>query len=178
MSDVAIRPERTEDRSASLEVERLAFGSQVEADIVEAVRGLPGSFALVGDRGGDVVGHVQCSRAWVGETPVVALGPIGVRPDHQGEGIGSALVRAALEEAAHRAECAVILLGDPRFYGRLGFRPGSDMGLHNPFAGELVGEAEGGFVIDEGDFQIAALDERARSLRGEPRWHEAFAAAG
>jgi predicted N-acetyltransferase YhbS len=34
----------------------------------------------VAEEAGEVVGHVQSSRAWIGVTPVVALGPIGVLP--------------------------------------------------------------------------------------------------
>ena len=79
-----VRPERQDDRLISVEVERAAFGRALEADIVEAVRDEPGSFALVADDDGAVIGHVQMSRAWVGDDEVLALGPIGVAPDHQG----------------------------------------------------------------------------------------------
>jgi putative acetyltransferase len=113
---------------------------------------------------------VQLSRAWIGEEPVLALGPIGVAPDRQHRGIGSSLVSGSLEEAARRGERAVILLGDPGFYGRLGFAPGSRHGLRNPYAGRT----EDGFTIEEEDFQVAVLDEREGSLTGEVRWHPAF----
>ena len=48
--------------------------------IVEAVRDEEGSFALVAEEDGELVGHIQLSRAWVGENPLLALGPIGVVP--------------------------------------------------------------------------------------------------
>jgi len=168
---VNVRLERSEDREASLAVERVAFEGPLEADIAEAVRDEKGAFALVADIGGVVVGHVQLSRAWIGGSNVVALGPIGVLPDRQGRGVGTALVGEALDEAARRGEPAVILLGAPDYYGRFGFVPGSLYGLRNPFAGET----EQGFTIAEEDFQIAVLDEtRASELSGEVRWHAAF----
>jgi putative acetyltransferase len=168
---VIVRAELPEDRPASIEVERSAFGQPLEAGIVEAVRDEPGSFALVAEHDGTVVGHVQMSRARVGADEVLALGPIAVAPDRQGGGIGAALVVAALEEARRRGEAAVILLGSPAYYGRLGFRPAATLGLANPFAGEH----EPGFVIDEHDFQVAVLDdERASRLAGDVRWHPAF----
>ncbi|MGZ8630082.1 MAG: GNAT family N-acetyltransferase [Actinomycetota bacterium] len=168
---MTVRLEDPGDRAASIQVERAAFGAPDEARIVEAIRDEPDSFALVAEVDGQVVGHVQLSRAWVRETAVLALGPIGVVPDHQGRGIGASLVRAALHESGSRGEAAVILLGDPAHYGRLGFVPASRYGLRNPFAGV----AETGFVIAEEDFQIAALDERrAALLAGEVRWHPAF----
>jgi putative acetyltransferase len=168
---VIVRLESPADRLASIEVERAAFERPLESTIVEAVRDDPGSFALVVEIDGDIVGHVQMSMAQVGETDVLALGPIGVLPDRQRRGIGSALVRAALEEAADRGEPAVILLGDPSFYAPLGFVPGSRYGLRNPFAGLQ----ERDFVVAEEDFQIAVLGEaRTARLGGEVRWHPAF----
>lgn len=98
--NATIRLEEAGDRAASLEVERRAFGSDEEAGIVEAVRDADGSFSLVAEREGEIVGHVFLSRAWVGDSPVVALGPIAVLPEEQGRGIGRALIEASLEEAA------------------------------------------------------------------------------
>jgi len=167
---VIVRAETPADRAASVEVERLAFGSWLEAGIVVAVRDEEGSFAFVADADGQVVGHVQMSRAWVGESPVVALGPIGVAPDHQGHGVGRALIEASLAEAEHRGARAVILLGSPALYPRFGFEPASAHDLRNPFAGVT----EDGFTIDEDDFMIAPLGDGELSLHGEVRWHPAF----
>jgi putative acetyltransferase len=171
-SGVRIRLEEPPDREAGLEVERAAFGGPDEADIVVAVRDLEGSFALVAEEieGGRIVGHVQLSRAWVGDDPVSALGPIGVLPDAQRRGTAGSLVRAALVAASDRGEIAVILLGSTGFYPRFGFEPASAYGLRNPF----TGTQEDGFVVQEGDFMLAPLDGRASSLRGSVRWHPAF----
>lgn len=165
-----VRLEEPTDRDVSFVIERLAFDEDAEAEIVRAVRDEEGSFALVAEWAGDIVGHVQLSRAWVGPDPVLALGPIGVRPDMRSHGIGSALVRGALEEARRRQERAVILLGSQEFYPRFGFRPAVEWGLRNPF----VGVAEPGFVIQEEDFMLAALDDRCGSIEGPVRWHGAF----
>jgi putative acetyltransferase len=163
--------ERPEDRGAALEVERAAFAEPLEAAIVETVRDEPGSFALVAEEDGAIVGHVQLSVAHVGDRDVLALGPIGVPPQRQGHGIGTALVAGALAEARARGAAAVILLGAPSYYGARGFEPAARYGLANPFAGV----AEDGFVSEEEDFQIAVLDPDAvRSLAGEVRWHPAF----
>jgi len=168
---VIVRLESPIDRLASVDVERAAFGQSLESTIVEAVRDEAGSFALVAEVDDDIVGHVQMSRARVGETHVLALGPIGVLLDHRRRGIGSSLVRAALDEARRRGESAVILLGDPSYYGPLGFVPASRYGLRNPFAGMQ----EEGIVVAEEDFQIAVFDEaRAARLEGDVRWHPAF----
>jgi putative acetyltransferase len=162
------RLEEPRDRDAALEVERLAFGSDEEPGIVEAVRDEEGSFALVAEEDGGVVGHVQFSRAWIGPTAVLALGPVGVRPDRQGRGIGSELIRAGLVEARRRGEAAVMLLGSPAFYPRFGFVTGRTLGLSNPFAGVQPD----GFEIAEEDFMVAVL--RDAKLAGDVRWHPAF----
>ena len=90
---VVVREATASDAEQVLVVEREAFGGSEEAEIVRAVQDLEGSFGLVAEDDGVVVGHVQLSRAWIGSDPVLALGPIGVLPARQGQGIGSALVR-------------------------------------------------------------------------------------
>jgi predicted N-acetyltransferase YhbS len=168
---VIVRTELPADREASIEVERAAFGEPAEAAIVEAVRDEPGSFGLVAELDGEVVGHVQLSVAHVGEDEVLALGPIGVMPARQGRGIGTALVAAALEEARAHGAIAVVLLGSPTYYGARGFVPASGLALDNSFAGTKADDS----VIQEEDFQIAVLDEAAcRRLSGDVRWHPAF----
>ena len=143
-----VRPERAEDRPASIEVERAAFGQPLEADIVVAVRDEPGSVALVATEGDEIVGHVQLSTAWVGHDEVPAL-----------------------EAARETGACAVILLGSPAYYGARGFEPAAPFGLRNPFAGVV----EDDFEIAEEDFQIAVLDQgRVAALSGDVRWHPAF----
>jgi putative acetyltransferase len=166
-----VRLEEPGDREASLAVERAAFATADEARIVAAVRDEPGSFALVAEEDDAVVGHVQLSAAWIGNEAVLALGPIGVVPARQGKGIGTAMVAAALAQARERRAAAVILLGDPAFYGARGFVPAAPYGLLNPFTGVQAD----GFRIEEEDLQIAVLDEeRVKAMRGKVRWHPAF----
>jgi putative acetyltransferase len=167
---VNVRLQREEDRTAAIEVESAAFESDAEVAIVVAVRDEDGSFALVAEEDGRLVGHVQLSRAWVGSTAILALGPIGVLPERQGQGIGRALIEGAIGEARSRGEGAMILLDDPRLYPRFGFQPASRYGLENPFAGVQAD----GFVIAEEDFMILPLDDRISALAGQVRWHPAF----
>ena len=92
--------------------------------------------SLVAEEAGEVVGHVLFSRGLL-DTPqrlveVQVLSPLGVRPHHQRQGIGSALVRAGLDVLAQRAVPVVFLEGDPGYYSRLGFRPGVEQGFRKP----------------------------------------------
>ncbi len=77
---------------------------------------------------------------------MLALAPIAVLPQHQGRGIGSTLMREALATADERDEPMVAVLGAPAFYGRFGFFPAADHGVHGPY--DDAGEA----------FQVRARD--------------------
>jgi putative acetyltransferase len=80
----------------------------------------------------ELVGHVLCTRAHIGSEPALGLGPLSVRPDHQRQGVGSALVHAALGGADALDEPVVVLLGDPAYYGRFGFRLAAEYGIMPP----------------------------------------------
>lgn len=107
-----------------------------EARLVEELRAdgdlvLP--CCLVAEVDGVVAGHVAVSRASVdGEVALVALGPIGVLPQVQGLGVGSALMHATLAAADALGERAVVLLGHPTYYPRFGFTPAVDHGIVPP----------------------------------------------
>ena len=64
--------------------------------------------------------------------PGSGVGPIGVLPDHQAKGIGSALMNALLSAADAQDVPLVVLLGSPEYYGRFGFRPAVDLGVMPP----------------------------------------------
>ena len=106
-----------------------------EADLVGALRADEGrlpELSLVALDGDAVIGHVVCSRAHVGGAPVLGLGPLSVHPEHQRRGVGSALVHAVLGGADALGEPLVVLLGDPRYYSRFGFRPAAELGITPP----------------------------------------------
>ncbi|MCW5713589.1 MAG: N-acetyltransferase [Bauldia sp.] len=77
--------------------------------------------ALVARDGRDVVGTVRLWEVDAGGRPALLLGPLAVSPDHQGAGIGSRLMRSALNRAAALGHGAVILVGDAPYYARFGF---------------------------------------------------------
>jgi putative acetyltransferase len=120
-------------------VHRRAFEDEGEvvAGLVEALlRDDPAALSVVAEESGEVVGHVLITRSLLDAPPrlveVGVLSPLGVRPDRQGQGIGTALVRRGLELADQRRVPVVFLEGSPRYYPRLGFRPGADLGFRKP----------------------------------------------
>lgn len=108
----------------------------LEANLVDDLRAdgdLVLECCLVAEVDGVVAGHVAISRAFVGGEPVVVgLGPIGVLPDVQQAGIGSALMHATLAASDALGERAVVLLGHPTCHPRFGFGPAVDHGITPP----------------------------------------------
>jgi len=80
-----------------------------------------------------IVGHVIFTTCGVAGKRISAslLGPLAVTPARQGQGIGSALVRAGLRQLKDKDVHFVCVLGDPAFYGRLGFLP--EFSIRPPF---------------------------------------------
>lgn len=81
---------------------------------------------------GPVIGHIVCSRGWIGDFPALGLGPTGVLPEFQHQGVGSALMHAVLGAADALGEGIVGLLGAIDYYVKFGFEPASHYGIISP----------------------------------------------
>ncbi len=64
--------------------------------------------------------------------PALLLGPIAVDPSLQGLGLGSKLMRAALNRASTLGHRTVLLVGDAPYYERFGFSAAMTEGLWLP----------------------------------------------
>ncbi|GAB4358458.1 MAG: N-acetyltransferase [Oricola sp.] len=79
------------------------------------------------DRTGGIAGtvrlwHVQAGTDGFGRpVPALLLGPLAVDPAAKGTGVGSALMRHAVAEAARLGHGAILLVGDAPYYARFGF---------------------------------------------------------
>lgn len=137
-----------------------------EVRLVDELRGsqawLPPLSLVATAPGGEVIGHVLCTRGHVDSVPVLALGPLAVRPDRQRSGVGSALMHAVLGAADALDEPLVVLLGDPAYYGRFGFRLGADYGIAPPAASWHP------------HFQVRLLTGYQPAVRGAFRYAEPF----
>lgn len=125
-----LRGERRGDETAISAVTAAAFAGksysdQTEPQIIERLR-VAGALhlSLVAEDKGEIVGHVAFSAVEIedGAEGWYGLGPVSVRPDRQGEGIGSALIRRGLDRLAALGASGCVLVGSPRFYPRFGFR--------------------------------------------------------
>lgn len=132
----SIRPEVPGDRLAIYEVHRLAFGSDVEPRLVDMLRESgDAEISLTAESDGEVIGHVLFSRL---QTPAraLALAPVAVLPARQGQGVGSALIRAGLHAARLAGWEAIFVVGDPGYYRRFGFDVEAAKGIQCAYAGE------------------------------------------
>jgi predicted N-acetyltransferase YhbS len=137
-TNVTIRTERRADADAIGHVIEAAFqnaphSSHTEQFMVDALRRCNQlTISLVAEEGDVVVGHVAISPVTIssGETGWYGLGPLAVLPPRQCQGIGSMLTDAALTELRRRGGAGCVVLGDPGYYGRFGFK--ADPGLELP----------------------------------------------
>lgn len=128
---IKIRSESPSDVTAIAAVTAAAFlnaphTSHTEQFIANALRKagmLPVS--LVAEDRGEIVGHVAISPVSIsdGSSGWYILGPIAVAPDRQGLGIGSQLMERALVELGKLAAAGCVLVGNPNYYHRFGFKP-------------------------------------------------------
>ncbi len=84
------------------------------------------------DDSGRVSGTVRLWDVVVGETQALLLGPLAVDPAVKSAGIGSALMRHAIAEAARLGHGAILLVGDAPYYARFGFSAEKTSGLAMP----------------------------------------------
>ena len=135
--NVSIRLEEPRDAHDVRQVNEEAFGTPLEAELVEALRGSPNSISLVATLDEQVIGHILFTAITI-EPPVdrrvAGLAPMAVRPPFQRRGVGGKLVRAGLEECRQRGYAAVVVLGHPTYYPRFGFVPAQTHGLRCEFA--------------------------------------------
>ena len=116
-----IRDAREADQTEICEVHRSAFAGEAEAELVDELCRIDASaISLVAECDAHIAGHVLFSAI---DAPVraLALAPVGVVPDCQSCGIGSALIREGLRRAEIGGWEAVFVLGDPTYYARFGF---------------------------------------------------------
>ncbi|MFZ7128614.1 MAG: GNAT family N-acetyltransferase [Desulfobacterales bacterium] len=132
-----------------------------------------GVIALVAEVGDGVAGHVAFSpvtadtnRIWLG----YILSPLGVKPEYQKRGIGSRLIESGLERLSEKGVNVVFVYGDPKYYGKFGFRSEAAVKflppyeLHYPFGWQAMVLRED--CSNEQAFRISCV----ASLRDPALW--------
>jgi putative acetyltransferase len=127
---ISIRPERPGDFAAIRDITQRAFAPMPfadgdEHDLIDKLRDAGAlTISLVADDDGTLIGQVTFTPAFAadGSDGWFALGPVAVEPDLQRTGVGRQLIEAGLQMLQQRGAAGCILVGDPNYYGRFGFR--------------------------------------------------------
>lgn len=143
-----VRRETVDDIEAISAVTAAAFGDAArsappvepggppgEVTLISWLRADPGWIArlsLVAVDDARIIGHVVATRGDVDGAPALGLGPLSVAPEHQGSGVGAALMHSVLGAADALGESLVCLLGEPAYYRRFGFVPAATTGVMAP----------------------------------------------
>jgi len=128
LEKLEIRESRRDDSAA---IESLYPEAFPEEDLLPLVRSLLNdavvAISLVGTIDTRIVGTAIFTKCGVlgNSADAALLGPLAVAPAWQRQGIGSAIVRAGLRRLEDAGVDRVYVLGDPAYYGRLGFLPES-----------------------------------------------------
>lgn len=133
-----LRPEQEEDRAAIGELNRIVFGGDAEAELVNRLRRERRvELSLVAIIGGQVVGHILFSDldAELDGRGVraLALAPMAVVPVRQKQGIGTRLLQEGLARLGRSEYEAIMVLGHETYYPRFGFSAELARKLASPF---------------------------------------------
>lgn len=169
-----VRRESNEDIEKIAAINRQAFESETEPNLIAAIREseyfIP-ELSLVAELDGEPVGHILFSvisiregaRVW----EALSLAPMAVLPSHQKHGVGSELVRQGLKECKRLGFDIVIVIGHPEYYPRFGFKPARSRGL------------EVAFDVPDDAFLVIELEEGALDgVSGMVQFPPAFDTAG
>jgi predicted N-acetyltransferase YhbS len=136
-----IRRETKEEFPQIYELVKIAFQTaQVtngkEQDFVDELRSggnyIP-ELALVAEENGQIIGHIMLTKTFITngdqQFETLFLGPISVVLEHRKKGVGSSLIKESFKLARTMGHTSVVLVGDPAYYTRFGFRTSSEFGI-------------------------------------------------
>ncbi len=157
---VIIRDAMPGDHDAIDQLLRASFQTEAEAQLVKSLReqgdapielvaeappGIPqaeaasaaGRIASNPPNNPPLIAHLLLSSVSIeggdGRLRALGLAPLTVDPAWQRRGIGKAMVRQGLRVSDYARAGAVFVLGDPAYYGPLGFQTASRYGFTNSF---------------------------------------------
>jgi len=165
-----IRPETPGDYPGVAVVNNAAFDEENESHLIDLIRQTDlyvAGLSLVAVEDVAVIGHVMFSyvtlEAPAGDLRILDLAPLAVHPDHQNQGVGTALTGHGLELIEALGEPLVLVEGIPTYYPRFGFERASLHGLTPPSP-----------KTPDDAFMVKLLSNYDPKYRGRVRYPPAF----
>ncbi|MHB8985624.1 MAG: GNAT family N-acetyltransferase [Eubacteriales bacterium] len=158
---MVIRRETPEEFSQIYDLVKVAFQTAKvsdgkEQDFVNQLRSsgnyIP-ELALVAEENGKLIGHVMLTKTYIVNSgkkfETLLLAPISVVLEYRNRGVGSSLIKESFKLAKKMGYTSVLLVGDPAYYHRFGFKAAVNFGIkhihnipdENVMACELVPDA-------------------------------------
>lgn len=131
-----VRPERPGDDAAIHAVHAACFPTDAEGRLVDRLRAaghLPVSLVAVTD--GVVIGHVAFSPVTAADAVGAGLAPVAVLSAYRRRGVAARLIEAGLDACRSAGFGWAVVLGEPTYYARFGFRPAAELGLRDEYGG-------------------------------------------
>ena len=141
MKNLIIRQELFEDGEYVCNLIKKVFNQALHSDgdehnLVERLRQgkafIP-ELSLVSILDNKIVGHIMFTKLKVDNTTQLALAPLTVETCLQKQGIGTSLIDAGHNIARKMGYEYSILLGDPAYYSRFGYKPSIEFNIICPF---------------------------------------------
>ncbi len=139
-----IRGETQHDYNQISRLHQEAFGQDMEARLVQALRNNKQVFipelslvAVATDQ--TIIGHILFTPIDIlciegNMVKSLSLAPMAVRPEFQKQGIGSQLVITGLKIAKEMDFTSIFVLGHPMYYPKFGFQPAQQWHITSPFS--------------------------------------------
>lgn len=160
VSAITIGPAKSTDLSGVEELYPLAFPEEDCIPLIRALWKADGITMRVAEDDTGIIGHITLTECSIEgqETRVALLGPLAVHPDHQKQGLGTALLNTGIEAMRAARIDIICLLGDPKYYSRHGFSQEFDINppyeipevWHPAWQSRLLGEtapAAGNLIV-------------------------------
>lgn len=142
---ITIRQEKSSDFKAVFDLIENAFKAESFSDhkeqfLVERLRKsnayIP-ELSMVAEVENKIVGHILLTKLKIkngrNEFGSLALAPVSVLPEYQGNGIGGTLIEQAHNTAKLLGYESIVLLGHEKYYPKFGYEQADKYGIELPF---------------------------------------------
>ena len=166
MSNIKIKKETDNDIDAIDQLNRKAFAGEYEPRLVKMLRERGELVvSLIAKSNEEIIGHVCASPVTIEglDCCVAGIGPLSVDASHRCKGIGSLLMEEVIVHLRNTGFVGAVLLGDPKYYPRFGFKNASLFGLQNEYG------------ADDAFMAMELQPEALNSISGLAKYTSAFA---